>query len=155
MLRSLCPKSNQIFFSYHRVSPISSFFWLENRIKTRFSHFYLDTLKICAFFTLATWSYSSVVTFTSSLFQIRASSLPSLETNLHKILARKIQDSEEVSFRKAKLLTKAYYMLLRESSAPVVDSQAQTQQMQVKQKFKIKFKLCGTSGKFIFFETRY
>ena len=39
--------------------------------------------------------------------------IPSLETNLHKILARKFQDSEEVSFRKAKLLTKAYYQLLR------------------------------------------
>ena len=63
--------------------------------------------------------------------QIRASSLPSLETNLHKILARKIQDSEEVSFRKAKLLTKAYYMLLRESSTPIMDPQVQVQQLQV------------------------
>ena len=49
--------------------------------------------------------------------------LPSLETNLHKILARKIADSEEVSFRKAKLLTKAYYKLLRESATPLVDPQ--------------------------------
>ena len=75
------------------------------------------------------------------------STLPSLETNLHKILARKIQDSEEVmvnkrlnslclsrrhlnfpsqvSFRKAKLLTKAYYKLLRESSTPLVDPAVQ------------------------------
>jgi hypothetical protein len=51
--------------------------------------------------------------------------LPSLETNLHKILARKIQDSEEVSFRKSKLLTMAYYKLLRESPQPIVDPQIQ------------------------------
>ncbi len=51
--------------------------------------------------------------------------LPSLETNLHKILARKIQDSEEMTFRKAKLLTKAYYKLLRESTKPLVDPQVQ------------------------------
>ena len=55
----------------------------------------------------------------------RQSSLPSLETNLHKILARKIADSEEVSFRKAKLLTKAYYKLLRESATPIIDPQVQ------------------------------
>ena len=42
--------------------------------------------------------------------------IPSLETNLHKILARKFLDSEEVSFKKAKLLTKAYYKLLRTNS---------------------------------------
>jgi len=46
-------------------------------------------------------------------------SIPSLETNLHKILARKFLDSEEVSFRKAKLLTKAYYQLLRTNSVDV------------------------------------
>ena len=46
-------------------------------------------------------------------------SIPSLETNLHKILARKFLDSEEVSFRKAKLLTKAYYQLLRTNSTDV------------------------------------
>ena len=51
--------------------------------------------------------------------------LPSLETNLHKILARKIQDSEEVSFRKSKLLTMAYYKLLRESPKPLVDPKVQ------------------------------
>lgn len=55
--------------------------------------------------------------------------LPSLETNLHKILARKIQDSEEVSFRKSKLLTMAYYKLLRESPKPLVDPKVQVQQM--------------------------
>ena len=60
---------------------------------------------------------------TSGLSQ--AASLASLETNLHKILARKFADemsrnsdsssstAEEVSFQKAKLLTKAYYRLLR------------------------------------------
>ncbi len=47
----------------------------------------------------------------------QSTQLRSLETNLHKILARKIADSEEVSFRKAKLLTKAYYRLLRSDSS--------------------------------------
>ncbi|XP_040574076.1 uncharacterized protein [Lepeophtheirus salmonis] len=42
------------------------------------------------------------------------SSLPLLETNLHKILARKIHDFEDISFQKTKLLTKAYYQLLRD-----------------------------------------
>lgn len=60
----------------------------------------------------------------------RPNALPSLETNLHKILARKIQDSEDVSFRKAKLLTKAYYKLLRDSSFPIIDPQLQVQQQQ-------------------------
>lgn len=50
----------------------------------------------------------------SSTESAAVAAIPSLEMNLHKILARKIQDSEEVSFRKAKLLTKAYYKLLRE-----------------------------------------
>lgn len=62
---------------------------------------------------------------TSTNSQSVRTSLPSLETNLHKILARKIQDSEEISFRKAKLLTKAYYKLLRESATPIVDPQIQ------------------------------
>jgi len=59
---------------------------------------------------------------------VSAASLASLETNLHKILARKFADEmsktdssweqsgkkvEELSFQKAKLLTKAYYRLLR------------------------------------------
>jgi len=59
---------------------------------------------------------------------VSAASLASLETNLHKILARKFADEmsktdssweqsgkkvEELSFKKAKLLTKAYYRLLR------------------------------------------
>ena len=60
----------------------------------------------------------------------RPNALPSLETNLHKILARKIQDSEDVSFRKAKLLTKAYYKLLRESASPIVDPQLQVERQQ-------------------------
>ena len=38
-------------------------------------------------------------------------------------------DSEEVSFRKAKLLTKAYYKLLRESSEPLIDPQVYVQRM--------------------------
>eukprot|EP00096_Caligus_rogercresseyi_P002239 TRINITY_DN14316_c0_g1_i1.p1 TRINITY_DN14316_c0_g1~~TRINITY_DN14316_c0_g1_i1.p1 ORF type:complete len:270 (+),score=80.92 TRINITY_DN14316_c0_g1_i1:192-1001(+) len=42
------------------------------------------------------------------------SSCPLIETNLHKILARKIHDCEEMSFSKTKLLTKAYYQLLRD-----------------------------------------
>ncbi len=57
-----------------------------------------------------------------------SATLPSLETNLHKILARKIQDSEEMTFRKAKLLTKAYYMLLRGSSS--IPSTASNNQLQ-------------------------
>lgn len=59
---------------------------------------------------------------------VSAASIASLETNLHKILARKFADEmsksdssweqsgkkvEELSFQKAKLLTKAYYRLLR------------------------------------------
>jgi len=42
-----------------------------------------------------------------------------LDTNLHKILARKMAGGQGVSFRSCKLLTKAYYNLLRE---PVVTS---------------------------------
>ena len=34
----------------------------------------------------------------------------------------------QVSFRKAKLLTKAYYKLLRESSTPLVDPAVQVRQ---------------------------
>lgn len=44
-----------------------------------------------------------------------------LETNLHKILARKFLHSEEVSFKKAKLLTKAYYRLLRKRTHPQIE----------------------------------
>ena len=57
-------------------------------------------------------------------------SIPYLETNLHKILARKFAEgnnasssslnSEELSFNKAKLLTKAYYRLLRSDSDAVL-----------------------------------
>ena len=50
---------------------------------------------------------------------LQRKTIPSLETNLHKILARKFLDSEEVSFKKAKLLTKAYYQLLRTNNADV------------------------------------
>lgn len=41
-----------------------------------------------------------------------------LDTNLHKILARKMAGGQGVSFRSCKLLTKAYYNLLREPMAP-------------------------------------
>jgi len=41
-----------------------------------------------------------------------------LEINLHKILARRMQEGQEVSFGKAKLLTKVYYSLLRDSTLP-------------------------------------
>lgn len=58
----------------------------------------------------------------SASAQLHRKSIPSLETNLHKILARKFLDSEEVSFKKAKLLTKAYYQLLRTNNADVVAS---------------------------------
>jgi len=40
-----------------------------------------------------------------------------LDTNLHKILARKMAGGQGVSFRSCKLLTKAYYNLLREPVA--------------------------------------
>ena len=58
----------------------------------------------------------------------KITSIPCLETNLHKILARKFAESnpspssnlEELSFKKAKLLTKAYYHLLRSDSDAVL-----------------------------------
>ena len=58
----------------------------------------------------------------------KITSIPYLETNLHKILARKFAESnpssssnlEELPFRKAKLLTKAYYRLLRSDSDAVL-----------------------------------
>lgn len=56
---------------------------------------------------------------------LKRKTIPSLETNLHKILARKFLDSEEVSFKKAKLLTKAYYQLLRTNSSDVITTQLQ------------------------------
>jgi len=37
-----------------------------------------------------------------------------LDTNLHKILARKMAEGQGVSYRSCKLLTKAYYSLLRD-----------------------------------------
>ena len=61
--------------------------------------------------------------------QNKIKSIPCLETNLHKILARKFAESnlstssnfEELSFEKAKLLTKAYYRLLRSDSDAVLN----------------------------------
>ena len=60
--------------------------------------------------------------------QNRIKSIPCLETNLHKILARKFAETnpstssnfEKLSFEKAKLLTKAYYRLLRSDSDAVL-----------------------------------
>jgi len=45
-----------------------------------------------------------------------------LDTNLHKILARKMAGGQGVSFRSCKLLTKAYYNLLRDPMAPTSSS---------------------------------
>ena len=64
---------------------------------------------------------------TSTHAILKRKAIPSLETNLHKILARKFLDSEEVSFKKAKLLTKAYYQLLRTNSSDQVIAAATTQ----------------------------
>ena len=58
---------------------------------------------------------------------LKRKTIPSLETNLHKILARKFLDSEEVSFKKAKLLTKAYYQLLRTNSSDVIAATTELQ----------------------------
>ena len=41
-----------------------------------------------------------------------------LDTNLHKILARRMAEGQGVSLRSCKLLTRAYYSLLREDQAP-------------------------------------
>ena len=65
----------------------------------------------------------------SQASQNKIKSIPCLETNLHKILARKFAESypssssniEELSFEKAKLLTKAYYRLLRSDSDAVLN----------------------------------
>ena len=65
----------------------------------------------------------------SQAYQNKIKSIPCLETNLHKILARKFAESypsnssniEELSFEKAKLLTKAYYRLLRSDSDAVLN----------------------------------
>ena len=66
----------------------------------------------------------------------KVTSIPSLETNLHKILARKIAEenpgsslkSEEMSFKKAKVLTKAYYQLLRSDSEAVLQYSQSTKE---------------------------
>jgi len=42
-----------------------------------------------------------------------------LDTNLHKILARRMAEGQGVSLRSCKLLTRAYYSLLRDGQAPV------------------------------------
>lgn len=64
----------------------------------------------------------------TQIYKNKITSIPCLETNLHKILARKFAESnpstssnlEELSFKKAKLLTKAYYRLLRSDSDAVL-----------------------------------
>ena len=43
-----------------------------------------------------------------------------LDTNLHKILARRLAGGQPVSYESCKLLTKAYYKLLRDPSSPGV-----------------------------------
>ena len=43
-----------------------------------------------------------------------------LDTNLHKILARRMAGGQGVSYHSCKLLTKAYYKLLRDPSSPGV-----------------------------------
>jgi len=48
-----------------------------------------------------------------------------LDTNLHKILARKMAAGQGVSFRSCKLLTKAYYSLLRDPVPPQTLDHAQ------------------------------
>ena len=82
----------------------------------------------------------------NQLFQNKIKSIPCLETNLHKILARKFAETnsstssnfEEMSFEKAKLLTKAYYRLLRSDSDAVLNycqssEQAETESSKSKQ----------------------
>eukprot|EP00092_Neocalanus_flemingeri_P027521 GFUD01029856.1.p1 GENE.GFUD01029856.1~~GFUD01029856.1.p1 ORF type:complete len:237 (-),score=102.02 GFUD01029856.1:177-887(-) len=48
-----------------------------------------------------------------------------LDTNLHKILARRMAGGQGVSFRSCKLLTKAYYKLLRQPVAQTTTSHQQ------------------------------
>ena len=43
-----------------------------------------------------------------------------LDTNLHKILARRMAGGQGVSYHSCKLLTKAYYKLLRDPASPGV-----------------------------------
>ena len=73
---------------------------------------------------LVSSSSSSMAAAKNSL---QRKSIPYLETNLHKILARKFLDSEEVSFKKAKLLTKAYYQLLRTTNNSDVEASTKIQ----------------------------
>ena len=50
-----------------------------------------------------------------------------LDTNLHKILARRMAGGQGVSYHSCKLLTKAYYKLLRDPSSPGVAPPAPAQ----------------------------
>lgn len=52
-----------------------------------------------------------------------------LDTNLHKILARRMAGGQGVSFESCKLLTKAYYSLLRDSRTAVNTQQHMGRQM--------------------------
>lgn len=66
-----------------------------------------------ALYSLCT-SYAGPKSLGACMSQGQCFTSSTLDTNLHKILARKIADSQEISFSKAKLLTKAYYKLLRD-----------------------------------------
>jgi len=66
-----------------------------------------------ALYSLCT-SYAGPKSLGAAMSQGQCFTSSTLDTNLHKILARKIADSQEISFSKAKLLTKAYYKLLRD-----------------------------------------
>jgi len=52
-----------------------------------------------------------------------------LDTNLHKILARRLAGGQPVSYDSCKLLTKAYYKLLRNPSVNEMKTKKQTQEL--------------------------
>ena len=52
-----------------------------------------------------------------------------LDTNLHKILARRLAGGQPVSYDSCKLLTKAYYKLLRDPAITGVTSTVQPQKL--------------------------
>ena len=52
-----------------------------------------------------------------------------LDTNLHKILARRLAGGQPVSYDSCKLLTKAYYKLLRDPAISDVTSTVQPQKL--------------------------
>ena len=52
-----------------------------------------------------------------------------LDTNLHKILARRLAGGQSVSFDNCKILTKAYYKLLRDPSLSEMKPKPKTQEL--------------------------